>query len=190
VVDVRGRGECQIAYPARGRHYFPSRIANEAYLAWFALMLGKPLLGGQVLDVLRAAEYLRSRPGAAPDRIWVMGDGPHGVLSLYAASLDERLRGALVRRTVTDYRSLSTADRYSQPFGIYLYGVLREFDLPQVASAIAPRPVLVLDPADPEGKPAGEEARALYQSVSNATVRVLSEAEDAVQVVGQWVSSQ
>jgi len=91
---------------------------------------------------------------------------------------------------VTDYRSLSTADRYSQPFGIYLYGVLREFDLPQVASAIAPRPVLVLDPADPEGKPASEEARALYQSVSNASVRVLSEAEDAVQVVGQWVSSQ
>jgi len=120
----------------------------------------------------------------------VMGDGPHGVLSLYAASLDERLRGALLRRTVTDYRSLSTADRYSQPFGIYLYGVLREFDLPQVASAIAPRPVLLLDPADPEGKPASEEARGLYGSVSNVTIRVLPEGEDPVQVVGKWVASQ
>src|SRR6185295_239416 len=62
VIDVRGRGDCAIAYPRRGRFYFPSRIPNEAYLTWFALMLGKPLLGGQVYDTLQALQYLRSRP--------------------------------------------------------------------------------------------------------------------------------
>src|SRR5205814_3002921 len=46
VIDVRGRGDCAIAYPLRGRFYFPNRIPNEAYLTWFALMLGRPLLGG------------------------------------------------------------------------------------------------------------------------------------------------
>ena len=66
VIDVRGRGDCAIAYPKRGRFYFPNRITNEAYLTWFALMLGRPLLGGQVLDVLRVLDYLRSRPDSAP----------------------------------------------------------------------------------------------------------------------------
>ena len=188
VIDVRGRGECQIAYPPRGRHYFPSRTLNEAYLAWFTLMLGKPLLGGWVLDALRAAEYLRSRPDVAAEGIWVMGDGPHGVLALYAATLDQRMRGAVVRQTVTDYRSLATADRYTQPFGIYLYNVLREFDLPQVAGGIGPRPVLVLDPAGPQGEPASQESRALYQGASNVTVRVVTEKEDPIDVVGQWVA--
>jgi dienelactone hydrolase len=29
VIDVRGRGDCAMAYPQRGRFYFPNRIANE-----------------------------------------------------------------------------------------------------------------------------------------------------------------
>src|SRR5919201_4930266 len=32
VIDVRGRGDCAIAYPARGRFYFPDRIGDESYL--------------------------------------------------------------------------------------------------------------------------------------------------------------
>jgi dienelactone hydrolase len=56
VIDVRGRGDCAIAYPPRGRFYFPGRIADEAYLTWFTLMLGTPLLGGQILDTLRALD--------------------------------------------------------------------------------------------------------------------------------------
>src|SRR4051812_4088575 len=80
VIDVRGRGDCAIAYPPRGRAYFPERITDEAYLTWFTLMLGRPLLGGQVHDALRAMDYLRSR-GAGP--ISIFGDGPHGVIALY-----------------------------------------------------------------------------------------------------------
>ena len=71
VIDVRGRGDCAIAYPPRGRFYFPDRIPDEAYLTWFTLMLGRPLLGGQVYDTLRALDYLRSRPDVgAPCRSW------------------------------------------------------------------------------------------------------------------------
>ena len=75
VIDVRGRGDCAIAYPQRGRFYFPGRIADEAYLTWFTLMLGKPLLGGQVYDALRALEFLRSRPDVGADAISLVGDG-------------------------------------------------------------------------------------------------------------------
>ncbi len=187
VIDVRGRGDCAIAYPPRGRFYFPNRISNEAYLAWFSLMLGKPILGGQVYDTMRAVDYLHSRSDVG-GTVSLMGDGPHGVIALYAAALDERVDGVALRQTLTDYRSLTIAERYAQPFGIYAYGVLREFDLPDVARAAGPRPVLLLNPVTPLGEPAGSAARDLYKGVPNASVRVMDAGEDPVEVVAAWAS--
>jgi cephalosporin-C deacetylase-like acetyl esterase len=186
VIDVRGRGDCSIAYPARGRHYYPNRIPNEAYLTWFTLMLGKPLLGGQVFDVLRAVDYLRSRQDAG-GAISLVGDGPHGVIALYAAALDERVRSVALRQTVIDYRSLASAERYTQPFGIYAYGLLRAFDLPQVARAVGPRPVLLLNPVTALGEPAGRAAEDRYKSAPNVTTRMLQSGEDPGEVLTSWL---
>ncbi len=95
-IDVRGRGEGAIAYPARGRFYFANRITNEAYLTWFTLMLGQPLVGGQVYDTLRAVDFLGSRAGTG-GAVALVGDGPHGVTALFAAALDGRVRGVALR---------------------------------------------------------------------------------------------
>ena len=189
VIDVRGRGDCAIAYPQRGRFYFPNRIPNEAYLTWFALMLGKPLLGGQVYDTLRALQYLRSRPDVG-GAVSLLGDGPHGVIALYAAALDGAVRGVALRQTVTDYRALAVAERYTQPFGIYAYGILREFDLPNVAGALAPRPVLLINPVTPLGEPAGAAARDLYRGAANTSVRTVDVGEDPVQILSAWIGAR
>jgi hypothetical protein len=189
VIDVRGRGDCAMAYPPRGRFYFPGRTPDEAYLTWFTLMLGKPILGGQIYDTLRALEYLRSRSDGG-DAVSLVGDGAFGVIALYAAALDTRVRGVALRQTVTDYRSLAVAERYSQPFGISAYGVLREFDLPDVARAAGPRRVLLLNPVGPRGEPAGLAATGLYKSVPNATVRTLEASDDPVQVLATWATSR
>jgi cephalosporin-C deacetylase-like acetyl esterase len=189
VIDVRGRGDCAIAYPQRGRFYFPNRIPNEAYLTWFALMLGKPLLGGQVYDTLRALDYLRSRPDVG-GAVSLLGDGPHGVIALYAAALDGAVRGVALRQTVTDYRALAVAERYTQPFGIYAYGILREFDLPNVAGAVAPRAVLLLNPVTPLGEPAGAAAQDLYKAAPNTAVRSVHAGEDPVQILAAWVAGR
>ena len=164
----------------------PERITDEAYLTWFTLMLGRPLLGGQVHDTLRALDYLRSRPDVGGP-VSLVGDGPHGVIALYAAALDARHRAASrCARTITDYGSLAVAERYTQPFGIYAYGILREFDLPDVARAAAPRPVLLLDPVAPRGEPAGPAASDQYKGVPNATVRTLSASDDPIEVLATW----
>jgi cephalosporin-C deacetylase-like acetyl esterase len=186
VIDVRGRGDCAIAYPQRGRFYFPNRIPNEAYLTWFTLMLGRPLLGGQVYDTLRALDYLRSRPDVS-GAVSLLGDGPHGVIALYAAALDGAVRSVALRQAVTDYRALAVAERYTQPFGIYAYGILREFDLPDVARAVGPRPVLLLNPLTPLGEPAGPTAQDLYRGAPNTSVRTMDAGEDPVQILAAWV---
>ncbi len=185
VIDVRGRGDCAIAYPRRGRFYFPDRILDESYLTWFTLMLGKPLLGGQIHDTLRALDYLRSLPGAG-DKVSLIGDGPHGLIALYAAALDPRTAGVALRHTVTDYRSLAVAERYNQPFGVYAYGVMREFDLPDVARAVGPRPVLLLDAETALGEPAGAAAQDLYRSASNVSVRNIDASADPTPLIAAW----
>lgn len=187
VIDVRGRGDCAIAYPQRGRFYFPNRIPNEAYLAWFAMMLGKPLLGGQVYDTLRALDYLRSRPDVT-GAVSLLGDGPHGVIALYAAALDPAVRRVALRQTVTDYRALAVAERYTQPFGIYAYGILRAFDLPDVAGTVGPRPVLLLNPVTPLGEPAGPAAGDLYRGAPNTSVRMVAAGEDPVEILAGWLA--
>jgi cephalosporin-C deacetylase-like acetyl esterase len=189
VIDVRGRGDCAIAYPPRGRFYFPGRISDEAYLTWFTLMLGRSLLGGQIYDTLRALEYLRARSEVASG-ISLVGDGAHGVIALYAAALDPRVRGVALRQTVTDYRSLATAERYTQPFGIYAYGLLREFDLPDVARALGQRPVLLINPVTARSEPAGATAQERYKSVPNAVVRTLDAGEDPVATLAAWSSTR
>ncbi len=189
VIDVRGRGDCAIGYPQRGRFYFPGRITDEAYLTWFTLMLGKPLLGGQIFDTLRALEYLRSRSDAG-GAISLVGDGAHGVIALFAAALDDRVRKVAVRQAVTDYRSLSVAERYTQPFGIYAYGVLREFDIPDVVRSLGARPVLLINPVTPRGEPAGAGATDVYKGASNVTVRTLASADDPVAALSTWLSAR
>jgi cephalosporin-C deacetylase-like acetyl esterase len=189
VIDVRGRGDCAIAYPPRGRFYFPNRITNEAYLTWFTLMLGRPLIGGQVHDALRAIEYLRSRADAG-GAISLVGDGPHGVIALFAAALDVDVRGVALRQCVTDYRSLALAERYTQPFGIYAYGLLKEFDLPDVARTIAPRSVLLLNPSGAAGEDATVTAQKLYKDVPHVEIRKVGPSDDAAALLATWAVRQ
>src|SRR5204862_8345899 len=120
-----------------------------------------------------------SRSGAGAP-VSLVGDGPHGGIALYAAALDARVRGVAAHQTVTDYRSLAVAERYTQPFGIYAYGILRAFDLPDVARAAGPRPVLLLNPVTARGEPAGAAAMELYKGVPHATVRTLDAGDDPV----------
>jgi hypothetical protein len=112
------------------------------------------------------------------------------VIALYAAALDRAVRGAALRQTVTDYRALAVAERYTQPFGIYAYGILREFDLPNVAGALAPRPLLLLNPVTPLGEPAGAAARDTYSRAPNTSVRTVDAGEDPIEILSAWVAGQ
>ncbi len=166
--DVRGRGQCTPRPPSLGPRYYFNR--GEDFYVWDTLVLGRPMLGGYVRDALETARWLRSRPEVDPARVWVIGHGTMGLVALFTLALDESLRGGVVESALSDYRSIIENDQYTTPFRAFLPGVLKRFDLPDVAAAIAPRPLLLLNPVDQAGRPmeAGR-ARAFY---SAATVRV------------------
>ncbi len=165
--DVRGRGQCTPQPPSRGPRYYAGR--GEDFYVWNTLVAGRPMLGGYVTDAQAALRALRARPDVDPSRLWIIGQGTMGVVALFTLALDPALSGAIVERALTDYRSIVENDRYSAPFRIYLFGVLKQFDLPDVAALAKPRPLLLLNPVDQSGR--SVEVHAVASRYASATVR-------------------
>jgi len=67
-----------------------------------------------------------------------------------AAALDDRIKSALLNRTVVSYESVVASERYNLPLSSFAVGLLPGLDLPEICSAVAPRPVWLLNATDAE----------------------------------------
>jgi len=149
-VDVRGIGEtspphCQDLDGSRFAHLFSVETA-AAYMAWY---MDRCLLGMRVFDVLRSTDYALSRDDADRSGVDVIGKGAGALWVLYAAALDGRIRTVVAERGLISYASLTRVDRYLHSAGVFVRDVLTSFDLPQVAAAVAERPLALLSPVGP-----------------------------------------
>jgi cephalosporin-C deacetylase-like acetyl esterase len=150
VADVRGFGETM---PRRqvedSRMYcFHPRDGKDADFAYAASSLGRPLLGMRVWDALHVLEYAQSRADVDPKHVVLAGRGWAGLTALFAAVLDGRVARVAVEGVPVSYAELFSSDMYAQPASLVLPGALRDFDLEDVYGALAPRPLLVLNPED------------------------------------------
>jgi cephalosporin-C deacetylase-like acetyl esterase len=151
VADVRGFGETWAPGDVRahGEDYFHPRDGNDADFAYAALFLGRPLLGMRAGDALAVVRYLRSRSDVGVKRVAIVGRGWAGVTALLAAALDTEISATAVEAIPASYAALSQAQLYEQPAYFLLPGALEDFDLTDVFAALAPKPLLVLNPQDP-----------------------------------------
>ena len=105
-----------------------------------AFIVGKTMVGMQVVDLLGTFNYLASRPDVDLQKITLLGKGNGGVVALFAAALDTRLNKTICEAELVSYLKLATTTYYDQSlFDVIVPGVLKDFDLPDVASAVAPR---------------------------------------------------
>jgi dipeptidyl aminopeptidase/acylaminoacyl peptidase len=111
-----------------------------------ALFVGKTLAGMQVYDVLRAFDWLRAQPGVDPRRITLRGRGNGAVLALYAAALEPRIAAVEVSGGPASYLDIVRAKTHQGIESLVVPGVLRQFDLPDVAALLGKRLVRT-DPA-------------------------------------------
>jgi len=113
--------------------------------------VGLPPLALRVWDTLGAVRCLRERADVDPGRIAVIGLGVGGVDAVIAAALDEQVAacGVVGAITVRDWaehvaRGVHLFDRILP----YLPDLARQADLDYIYSAMAPRPLLLLDATD------------------------------------------
>lgn len=114
--------------------------------------LGRHIIGYEVQKILAAVDCLSTKKEQPP--ILVAGLGEGGLLALYAAALDERISSAYVWGCFGPREGL-----WSEPIYRNLSGLLVEFGDAEIASLIAPRPLVVHDLGFPkvDGPPAARE---------------------------------
>ena len=155
--DLRGWGESQTS---GGAAY---QTAQRAFL------IGKTMTGMRVEDLLACFDYLASRTDVDRGDIGVIGKGAGGVVALYAAALEPRITRAAVEGALLSYLDLARTRFYRDALDVVVPGVLKDFDLPDVAACIAPRTLWIVNPETPSGASAPvDTASAQYASVLRA----------------------
>jgi cephalosporin-C deacetylase-like acetyl esterase len=156
-VSFRGLGLSTPRPPSGGPVFYRGMYLDERFV-WTNLVLGSPVIGQRVWDGLRALDFLRARSDVDASQIRILGKGPAGLAALMVTALDESVRSVLVQQTLATYTSVVDSEEYSLPFDWFVPGILQHFDVPDIAAAIYPRPVWVIDALSATGEVLPESA--------------------------------
>jgi cephalosporin-C deacetylase-like acetyl esterase len=166
-VDLRTTGATRPRLPAEGPSFYGSAV-DIAY-STVSLIAGVPIIGQQTWEILGCLDYLNHRQDVDNNRIALFATGFTGLPGMMAAALDERIKAVLLNRTLVNLESIVASEQYHLPLSDVAFGILRKFDLPGVCSAIAPRPVWLLNTAGPQDEGlALDETRRHYEVAERA----------------------
>jgi len=150
VADVRGFGETMSAQRAVGSQpgYFDPRDGIDADFAYDSFFIGRTLLGMRVWDALKVVEYMRSTGEMGGIRVSLAGRGEAGIIALFAAALDAKVSAVAAEGIPASFGEIARSEVYEHPASLIVPGALHDFDLADVLSLIAPRPLLLLNAQD------------------------------------------
>lgn len=149
-IDVRGTGETRHEGVEQGSD-FP-RYFGDYDSAMTSLLVGRPLIGGRMLDLHRGIDLLLNRAEVDQEKVYAFGAGVAAVPVLHAAVLDERIKGVFLQRMLLSYQNVVEKRIHRQIFENVLWGVLKYYDLPDLLTSLAPRPVWIINPVDAMGQ--------------------------------------
>lgn len=132
-------------------------------LAMRALLVGRTLLGLEVQQVLAALEGHRD--------VHLYARGTAAVVALHAAYLSPTIAELTLDEMPFSYLAVTQARLHRGLVDVIVPGVLADYDLPDLARAIAPRKVTLIDTKDPAGltllhgavQPLYPQARLVYR---------------------------
>jgi len=102
-----------------------------------ALLLGQTMIGWRVWDVMRAIDWIETRPELDAKRVGCMGISGGGTCTQFSAALDTRIKAAFVSGYLNTFRDSIMS--VSHCMDNYVPGILNWAENYDVASLIAPR---------------------------------------------------
>ena len=131
-----------------------SKLSNREYLYRSAFEMGRHLIGYEVQQSLAVVDWYSRRSPDTP--IGIIGWGEGGLIALYAAAVDTRIDAACV----SGYFD-SRQDIWQEPIDRNVFGLLEQFGDAELATLIAPRPLIIDAARGPEATvPGGRGAPA------------------------------
>jgi dienelactone hydrolase len=120
------------------------KLSNREFLYRSAFEMGRHLIGYEAQKVLAAVDGLR-KLGGKEARVGVIGWGEGGLLALYAAALDQRIDAVCVSGYFDSRQNV-----WQEPIYRNVFGLLEQFGDAELASMIAPRPLIIEAAKGPE----------------------------------------
>jgi hypothetical protein len=175
VADLRGVGDLAPEFGRGSPRYTRSHEEEENY-AWASLILGVPLLGQRVTDILALVQALANYPALAGRKIRVAAQGKMTAPAVFAAALTPRIDSLYLAGGLISYRSIVESENYSYSFANFAPNLLRHTDLPDVIGGLAPRAVTLAGSVDAAGGAASERVVSeIYKAAGN--VRIVERAD-------------
>ena len=106
-----------------------------------ALLVGQTMVAWRVWDVMRAIDYVATRPELDQSRVGCMGISGGGTVTVFATALEPRIRAALVSGYLNTFRD--SIGSLAHCIDNYVPGILNWAEMHDVAGLIAPRPLFV-----------------------------------------------
>jgi hypothetical protein len=168
--DLRGLGDAAPEF-GRGAARHGREHNNEEHYSWSALILGKPLLGQRVTDLLAVIRGLRARPDLIGRRLVIAARGTATVPALCAAALDQSVDVLYLAGGLSSFRSIAETENYAYPFGNFVPHLLEHTDLPDLARSMARTRLVLAGAVDASGqKRSPEEVRQEYGNAPDVQV--------------------
>lgn len=142
-MDLRGQGET---------------LAVEFEVATMCYMIDRNLLSQRIFDLLRAVEYISLRASTGiqlnKQKIICYGKGISALVALFAGAIDDRIAAIFTENQIVSYMDLIAGDSRFSP-SIFIYDILSNFDIDNIASLVFPKPLTILNPVDRNKKEVG-----------------------------------
>jgi cephalosporin-C deacetylase-like acetyl esterase len=217
LADVRGTGETA---PDLRR----DPAGAEISLAATELMLSNTLLGARLKDLRTVMAYLKERPEFDAARVALWGDsfapvnpqripmdempgwriGPYiqhqaeplgGLLALLGGLYEDGLRAVVLRGGLVNYLSILDDAFAYVPEDVVIPGIVTAGDLPDVAAALAPCPLLLEGLVDARDRVMPESAlrtaiAPVYASYGTSPARLLVRSKNGSPNVPQWLQAR
>jgi dienelactone hydrolase len=168
--DLRGIGDMTPEFSRGAARHARPHNSEEDY-AWSSLILGKPLAGQRVADILAVVRGLRARPALERRPVILAARGVLTVPALFAAALEPAIGSLYLAEGLISFRSIVETEVYEYPFGNFVPNLLAHTDLPELTISLAPRRVTLAGAVDGAGNRLAVEAvRAEFSSTSNVQI--------------------
>ena len=159
-IDVRGTGETDAAggrFASTANGYHPAEATRSALATNAYGYMGRSMPAMRAVDIIRACDYVRLQPRWRNRQIVVVGEGIGGLWALLAGACDSHIAAVVTVNTLASLRMLIEAPLYEVRGYFYMPHALQDFDIPELAVLVAPRPVTWIDPVDSAAHPVAED---------------------------------
>lgn len=120
-------------------------IPHREFIYRMAFQMGRHIIGYEVQKILAAVDWYRKGDRHRSLPIGVMGYGEGGLIALYSAAVDTRIDAVAVSGYFQSRQGV-----WAEPVYRNVWSLLREFGDAEIASLVAPRPLIIEAGGGPE----------------------------------------